>query len=403
MLNLNKKGIIKMKKFMVTIGSFIVLLFLGLIYAWSIFAAPLESAYGWTRDQTSLTFTISISMFCIGGLVVSQLRNKIHISIILLINALLILIGFFLTSRLDTLWELYVYYGVICGFAVGASYNCVISVIPLYYPKRVGLISGVMLLAFGFGGFVLGSVAKTLINTYGWKDAFLYIGVGLFVVFALFVYFITPPKQIAGASGDSSASSDDSSFTPKQMLKHPYFWFFFIWQVFIDAMGLSLIGQAAQIAGEVKVPEIYFALAVGIASASSGVGKMFFGFVYDLKGRYFSLVLAAFTGFIGAGLAFISVVFHIPILFFIALIFAGLAYGSGPALGATFTRKRFGNAHFSMNFALSTLALLVAAFVGNYLVGSLQNATGSYAVPLVILTGYMVLSWIAAQFMKKDK
>ncbi len=129
----------------------------------------------------------------------------------------------------------------------------------------------------------------------------------------------------------------------------------------MNAMGLSLIGQAAQIAGEVQVPEIYFALAVGIASASSGVGKMIFGFVYDLKGRYFSLTLAAVIGFLGAALAFVSVAAHLPILFFVALILAGLAYGSGPACNATFTRKQFGNTHFSTNFAINTLALLVAA------------------------------------------
>jgi OFA family oxalate/formate antiporter-like MFS transporter len=179
-----------MKKFMVAVGSFIILLFLGLIYAWSIFATPLEAEYGWTRDQTSLTFTISISLFCIGGLVAAQLRNKIHISVILLINALLILAGFFLTSRLDSLWELYVYYGVICGFAVGSAYNCIISVIPLHYPKRVGFISGVMLLAFGFGGFILGSVAKTLMNAYGWSNAFLYIGL-LFSSFLLYFYILS--------------------------------------------------------------------------------------------------------------------------------------------------------------------------------------------------------------------
>ena len=63
---------------MATIGSTTIMLFLGLIYAWSIFVAPLENEFGWTRDETSLTFTICMSLFCIGGLSASQFRKKLN-------------------------------------------------------------------------------------------------------------------------------------------------------------------------------------------------------------------------------------------------------------------------------------------------------------------------------------
>ena len=35
------------------------LLCLGLIYAWSVFRAPLEAEFGWSKAQTSVTFSIS--------------------------------------------------------------------------------------------------------------------------------------------------------------------------------------------------------------------------------------------------------------------------------------------------------------------------------------------------------
>ena len=47
----------------------ILLLFLGLIYGWSIFRSPLQSEFGWTDSQASLTFSISMMTFCLGGLV----------------------------------------------------------------------------------------------------------------------------------------------------------------------------------------------------------------------------------------------------------------------------------------------------------------------------------------------
>ena len=44
----------------------VVSLVLGMIYAWSIFTLPLENAFGWTRAQTSLTFSISIITLSVG-------------------------------------------------------------------------------------------------------------------------------------------------------------------------------------------------------------------------------------------------------------------------------------------------------------------------------------------------
>ena len=52
-------------KILTIIISLLTLIFLGLIYAWSIFVVPLENEFGWSRSETSLTFTISIMAFCL--------------------------------------------------------------------------------------------------------------------------------------------------------------------------------------------------------------------------------------------------------------------------------------------------------------------------------------------------
>ena len=54
----------------------VLLLFLGLIYAWSVFRAPLEKEFGWSKAQTSVTFSVSMMMFCLGGLAGGILNGK---------------------------------------------------------------------------------------------------------------------------------------------------------------------------------------------------------------------------------------------------------------------------------------------------------------------------------------
>ncbi len=55
------------RRYVYLVLNFVILLLLGIAYAWSIFVGPLENAYGWTRMQTSLAFTILMVGFSGGS------------------------------------------------------------------------------------------------------------------------------------------------------------------------------------------------------------------------------------------------------------------------------------------------------------------------------------------------
>ena len=57
------------------VTAFVLLLFFGLIYSYSLFIDPLESEFGWARSDTSIIFTISIITFCIGMLISGWLKS----------------------------------------------------------------------------------------------------------------------------------------------------------------------------------------------------------------------------------------------------------------------------------------------------------------------------------------
>ena len=87
------------------------MLFLGLVYVWSVFIAPLEETFGWVRSETSLVFTISISSFCIGGIIAGVLIKKTSYRTTLYTSAFLILAGFLGATRISTLLGIYITYG----------------------------------------------------------------------------------------------------------------------------------------------------------------------------------------------------------------------------------------------------------------------------------------------------
>lgn len=126
-------------KILTIIISLLTLIFLGLIYAWSIFVVPLENEFGWSRSETSLTFTISIMAFCLSMMFGGFFNGKKDKPLVsLIIAAILIAAGFIMTSRAGSLLGFYICYGVCCGAGVGFSYVEIISVISSGSPPGRG-------------------------------------------------------------------------------------------------------------------------------------------------------------------------------------------------------------------------------------------------------------------------
>jgi chromosome segregation protein len=57
------------------LNGFILLLFLGTSLAWSVFASPLEKAFGWTRAETSFAFTLNTVFFTLGSVITGILSR----------------------------------------------------------------------------------------------------------------------------------------------------------------------------------------------------------------------------------------------------------------------------------------------------------------------------------------
>ena len=104
---------------------FMIFLFIGLIYAWSIFVVPLEEAFGWIRSDTSNVFSVVLIFFSLGSLVGGFMTKKFSVKFIVRLSALLLMAGFLLSTRVTSLYQFYITYGVMCSTGVGMSYTSV--------------------------------------------------------------------------------------------------------------------------------------------------------------------------------------------------------------------------------------------------------------------------------------
>ncbi len=379
------------------------LLFLGLIYAWSIFRTPIGEMFpDWSISQLSLTFTISMIFFCLGGFAGGVLSKKLSIRARMIISAVMLLVGFFAVSLMkaespgSSLTLLYIFYGVFGGGGVGFAYNGVIGTLNKWFPDKVGLASGIMLMGFGLGGLVLGSVVNSMIGSMGVLPVFRILGIVICVVCVLAAIIIKVPDanetmelaSLAAPSAkaaDASAKADVKNYTAGEMLRTSRFWFFTIWAILLNSAGLLVINSAANI----SVAFGGTAVLGMIVSLFNGAGRIVAGNNFDKFGRFTStLVNNAFMLIAGVLLA-VGGMTGAYIFILCGLVFVGLAYGGCPTITSAYINKAFGPANFPTNFSIANFSLIPAATIGPMISSALLEAAGgSYDTNFYAIIGF---------------
>ncbi|MDR1796802.1 MAG: MFS transporter [Clostridiales Family XIII bacterium] len=370
----------------------VMLLFLGLIYAWSIFRAPLGELFDWTTTQMSMTFTLSMVFFCLGGFVAGKLAERLNRRTIIWLSAAFVLVGFLLIGLLldpgkpgASLALLYVCYGVLVGSGVGFSYNTLLGVIARWWVGKTGMASGILLLGFGVGSLVLGFLVEALNAAYGLNTTFLVLGVLLAAILFAGSVFVRMPEAAgaaaAGAGGAAPAADEPRSYTLGEAARFPAFWIMFVWILLLCINGMTVINSAAPIAKEAGVAGV-IGLIFGIFN---GAGRPILGTVMDRFGRRTAMTLNAVIMLAGSVILLAGGLTTSAPLILIALPIIGIAYGGTPALEAASVNKFFGPRHYQVIFGVVTFALAVAAIIGPLVSSKLQESSGSYVSSFVML------------------
>jgi OFA family oxalate/formate antiporter-like MFS transporter len=381
----------------------IMLLFLGLLYAWSIFRAPLTAIFpGWTAPQLTLTFTISMICFCLGGFFAGKLNRAIPIRVTALLAAALLFAGFFGASRMNpddpqgSLRMLYVFYGVLCGGGVGIGYNVVIGTVTRWFPDKPGLASGTLMMGFGFGGIVLGSVVNSMVGTQGLFPTFFTLAILVAVVLLIGSFFLKMPEAAAGSKAAATAQAADHK--PTEMLRTPAFWCFFLYAVVTSSAGLLVINSAATIAVAYGAPAVLGL----IVSVFNGGGRLLFGAIYDKVGRKRSMLLNTCAMLLAGLSLLIGALANNAIPIFAGLILIGISYGGSPPITSSVVYRFFGAAYYPVNFSLANFLVVPAAIIGPMISSALlEQSGGAYTSNFAMIIGFGAIAFLLIAIMNR--
>jgi MFS transporter, OFA family, oxalate/formate antiporter len=384
-----------MNRWRVVVGGVLMNLALGSLYAWSVFVAPLEKEFGWTRAETSLVFTIAVVTFAVTFIFGGRLQDRRGPRAATFIGAVLVSLGFFLTSLTSSLAFLYVVFGVIVGAGNGFGYATPIPVASKWFPDKRGLVVGLMVGGYGAGSAIIGPLATHLIASIGWRTTFQILGAAFLAMGLAGTFLMANPPAGYRPEGwtppPSSAVRRD--FPTGEVLRTPQFYLLWVAYCLGATAGLMTISQLVPFARNAGLAATAAALALSVGAVGNAGGRILSGWLSDSLGRLTTLRIMVLTSAIAMPLLF--AVRDQVALFYLLVAVVYWCYGTQLSVFASTTADFYGTKNLGTNYGALFTAWGAAGIVGPFVAGRVFDATRSYQYAFYGAAGLAAVAFVA--------
>jgi len=130
---------------------------IGSVYAWSVFNLPLENAFGWSKSDIAVTFSLAIFFLGMSAAVMGHFVERHGPSKSGMVAATFWGTGLMVASlgvKLGIIEILWLGYGVLGGIGLGIGYITPVSTLVKWFPDRRGFATGLAIMGFGFGAAI---------------------------------------------------------------------------------------------------------------------------------------------------------------------------------------------------------------------------------------------------------
>ena len=374
----------------------------GTVYAWSFFQTLLVRQLGWSFTETAWAFSLAIFSLGIAAAWAGTMLPRFGPRKLAVAGSLMFSGGYVLASlalHLDIIELFYLGYGVIGGAGIGFGYVTPVATVAKWFPDHKGLVTGIVVMGFGVGAFLLSKVLAPLLVLQAEGDlalVFLWLGVVFACILLPSSFALSDPPTAVAVVADGQRSDDPDSVAPYLRSSA----FIFMWVVFFFniAAGISVISFQSELLQEVwgfadpsLEPAIlveYGATLIAVSSLCNGVGRLFWGLLSDRIGRVrvFRILLASQMIVFG-----ILMTERNPWIFAALVCYVLLCFGGGFATMPSFVLDVFGTKRMSTIYGTILTAWAAAGICGPLYVGHLKDQYPDRAVMYCFLIGIFML------------
>lgn len=373
-----------MKRWIVLAAGVIMQMVFGGVYAWSAFTPGLVTDYGLSRGESGLIFGMMIAVFTTVMIPAGRVLGAHGPRVTAATGAVLYGLGYVLASVSEGSFPmLLAALGLTAGAGVGFGYICPLSVCMKWFPRNMGLVTGVSVAGFGGGAIVLSAVVDHLFTQYAMDvmAVFRIVGIGSGMLALVAALLLSEPEQERAEKKTSAAEP-----LRPYLLSAPFL--LICLGMFCGTFsGLLVVGNLKPLAMDMGLSNKAATLAISLFAVGNAGGRILWGQVHDRIGSR-GAVLAA-TLFLGAALAAMRLAGPGAMLTMTVLVGAG--FGACFVIYASAVVRLFGLALFPRLYPICFLGYGLAALIGPAVGGMIADAAGSYN-QAIVLSAVLVLA-----------
>jgi MFS family permease len=388
----------------VLVVTFITMFFvMGFRFAFGVYYVAILEDTGWQRAETAGIFSTAMVVYGIFSIVSGALFDWLGPRILFPAGCMLLGIALLLCSTITTLWQFYLYYGVL----VGISYSMVgfithMAYIPRWFVKNRGLTTSLALSGIGAGALIISILSEALLETLGWRSSFALAGITMIVFLVpLTALFHRDSPQSIGLHPDGRAEAaetgpalDGEGVTLSAAVRMPAFWLLFASVTSIGMGNMTMVVHQTRLLVDKGFTLSLAAALLGITGFLRSFGGMVWGYLSDRIGRGPCIWAASVLGV--AGLVLLKSMDDTPNLLLVSgfVLLWGMGYLAISPLYAATAADLFQGKHLGKILGTLDQGFGLGAASGPYLAGLIFDRYGSYDLMISMMMGGAILTGI---------
>jgi MFS family permease len=366
--------------------------------SYGVFVVPLEQAFGLTRSQAMLPFSLSMIIWGVTQPFTGAFMDSKGPRKAILLSVMLSALGFVITAGAQSLWQLTLGYGLLVGGATSGLTVAAFSIlISRWFQQQRGKVLGYVLAGMRISTLVFSPLAAALIVNWSWQGAFLtWATIMLLIALPVSWLLLQEPTQ-ARETGFTSVLRGGLLFDGevRQAIKTRAYWMLLVKYFGCGFSAVILTAHLPAMALEHSFSPQQGATALGLVGIGGAVGAMLGGWASDRFGRYKTLAAGYFMR--GVGLLLLAFAVSDVTSFYVVSIVAGLPIFFTVAITQLLIYEIFGAGIAGRMIGLIFVLHQVGATIGPYFGGWIFEVTGSYMLALMSGGGVLFysafLSW----------
>jgi MFS family permease len=378
----------------------------GTHVSYGVFFNSFISEFGWSRAAVSGAPSVAFLLSGLLGIFVGRLNDRIGPRKVMTVTGFFFGLGLLLMSRLDAVWQLYLFYGIVVGIGLSSIDVLALSTTARWFIKKRGIVTGVVKVGTGAGQLTIPLAGSLLIASYGWRTSYIIIGAAVFLLLISIAQLLRRDPSEMGLVDDGKETGGDNlisvggGLSLREAFHTRQLWIICAVNLAIGFCSMVVMLHIVPCVQEMGVSAVR---AAGVLSTIGGVsmaGRFITGMALDRIGSRRVMIVCFIL--LVVGLLWLQVANELWMFYVFALIYGNIHGGFFTAI-SPMVAEFFGISAHGVLFGIVAFSGTVGGAVGPVVAGHIFDVTARYSLAFWLCTLTSILGLVLTVSLKPAK